>query len=414
MHSVAQEDVLPFQLASANIPGNGIRHLLLNRKTGFPMPAASLYEVNLAQRSGSYNTCRTALYNLAYLYSWAFGKGIDLDELLLLGRGLSRPHIRSFAAWLRNRNKTDSGQIALSKRTSINAKLQSCSAACVWFINQFATSPGISHREIETQILANSQKKAWTEAKLKSPRNNLAPDLTEQEISEIEAFLNPENHHRETNKDLAFRDYLFWRMAIEFGMRLGEILAMRISDCPSRNAPYFRIVRIEERGEHYHDPREKPPRPKTLSRDLGFLFDNTRFPHLVSNYITEHRLPWIWRHGKRVRKLILPHNFLITAQNGAPLSIRSAHRIAKDIREGTGINFYWHIARHAFFNRAYSEIATITNREEYRAKFDDLIWWGGWSNPDSLNQYIRRARADRARTPLRILQNGARKWIALN
>lgn len=413
MHSGLQGDVLPFQLASVNVLGKGIRHLLINRKNGLPMPAASLFEVNLSQRSGSYNTCRTALYDLAYLYSWASETGIDLDKLLLLGLGLSRPNIRSFTAWLRNRNKTDSGFIPLSKRNSINAKLNSCSVACVWFINQFATSQSVTHREIETQMLVKSQKQAWNEAKLKSFKSNVAPDLTDQEISAIEVFLNPDNRHRTISKDLAFRDYLFWRMAIEFGMRMGEILAMRTSDCPSLNAPYFRIIRIEERGVSYHDPRRKPPRPKTRSRDLGFLFHNTRFPYLVSNYITEHRLPWITRNGRRVRKLILPHNFLITTQNGTPLSIRTAHSIAHDIREATGINFYWHIARHAFFNRAYSDLSSIKDREKYRAKFDDLVWWGGWSNPDSLNQYICRARADRARNPLRDFQNGAREWIAL-
>jgi integrase len=414
MHPENSKKLLPYQLISTRLSGWGIRHFLINRKTNIPAPAASLYEVNLSQSSDSYNTPKTALYNIAFLYSWAIDQDIDLDQLLLCGRGLSRPQIRSFVGWLRRRAKTHGGGMPLSKRRSINAKLTACATACVWFINQFANRSGLDFGSAEIELMAQSQARAWSDAKLKSPKNGVAPDLSESEIATIEAFLNPYNHRRPISNDLAFRDYLIWRMAIEFGMRLGEILAMRTSDCPTRNAPYFRVVRIEERGENYHDPRKEPPRPKTLSRDLGFLYQQTRFPSLASNYITEHRLPWISHKGKRIRKLILSHEFLITNNRGHPLSIRSAEKIAKDIREGTGIDFHWHLARHAFFNRAYSDIAGIEHQDTYQAKFDDLVWWGGWSDPTSMAQYIRRARAERARAPLKLLQNGSKIWTALN
>lgn len=414
MHPERSQELLPYRLISTRLPGFGHRHLLINRKTNTPTPAASLYEINLSQSTESYNTVHTALYNLAYLYSWAAYQNVDIDHLLLCGQGLSRPQIRSFAAWLRNRSKTSSGSISRSKRQSINAKLTACSTACVWFINQFAKASNSSTYNVEVELKAQSQARAWKEAKLKSPKNNGAPDLLEREIESIEAFLNPENKNRLINRDLAYRDYLIWRMAIEFGMRLGEILAMRTFECPTRNAQYFRIVRIEEREEDYFDPRNKPPRPKTLSRDLGFLFENTRFPALVSNYITEHRLPWIQRNGKRMRKLKLPHAFLITSQAGAPLSIRSAHSIAKDIRKGTGVDFHWHLARHAFFNRMYEDIAGIENRSEYQAKLDDLILWGGWSNEASIEKYTKNARMNRVRAPFKLLNSGAKLWTAIN
>lgn len=59
---------------------------------------------------------------------------------------------------------------------------------------------------------------------------------------------------------------------IELGLRIGEVLALRLEDCPARIRPTFKIIRIEER-EGSRDPRSKrPARPKTLGRELSPSF----------------------------------------------------------------------------------------------------------------------------------------------
>jgi integrase len=393
----------------------GERFLLVDRETESPFRAASVYESHLIHKYDSPNTRQDHLRGFLYLYTWAMDKDIKLENQLLRGEGLTQAQIRSFAAWLRNDRMQDNGVVPFQKRRTINVILINCSTICRWFITQFARpeSENNHRRVIDVQILTDVQKRMWKEAMSKVRQQSVAADLSDEEIGEIENFLRPRNR-QSVGVDIATRDYLLWRMAIEFGMRLGEILAMRIVDCPRRDSPYFRIVRIEERGPEYIDPRKQAPRPKTLSRDLGFNLSNTVFPGLVSEYISSHRYITVIHKGRKIKKFLLPYNFLFISRRGDPLSVRSADDIAKKIKDGTGVDFHWHLARHAFFNRAYAALAEIEDREEYQLKLSDLVVWGGWSDPQSLDIYSRRARQERAKKSLHLWQRGGDEWNALN
>ncbi len=378
------------------------------------MQAASLYEAHLVLKTDSSNTRDREMTSFGVMYTWAEDTRVDLDQLLLAGQALTSAQIRSFAAWLRSSKAQANGVITQRKRRSLNLQIATCAAICSWFVEQFA-SPGTNptQRAADVARLVASQQRSWKEVRTKVRSDPTAPDLTEAEIATIEQFLKPATRAATVGAAVATRDYLMWRMAIEFGMRKSEILAMRMIDCPTRAAPYFKVVRIEERGDEYRDPRKDPPRPKTLSRDLGFIIDATVFPRLVSEYVTTHRFKLVERHGKKVKQFLLPHDFLIIAKNGEPMSISAASDVARAVTAGTGIKFHWHLARHAFFNRAYAAVADIQDRNEYNVKLADLIHWGGWSSDKSLDIYTRRARADRARHTLRLWQNEGSRWTAL-
>ncbi len=403
-----------FQIVSFKTSRAGIHHMLLDRDTQLPLPAASIYEAHLVNKTDSHNSRYQELNNLSQLYAFGLNNKLDIERLLLCGQGLTTPQIRAFAAWIKTGRTPSNGIIPMSKRRSINAIFTACSIICCWFIRQFAKPLEEKRKQvINVELLVQAQKAAWKEVRIKVRKDPEAPDLTEQEIATIEQFLRPENRSRVVGEARATRDYLFWRMAIEFGMRKGEILAMRLSDCPARNTPYFRIIRIEERGLSYNDPRSNPPRPKTLSRDLGFIIPNTVFPGLVSAYVSSHRYKWVKRNCKKIKNFILPHKFLIVADNGAPLSLRAADDIARAIKIGTGIDFNWHLARHAFFNRAYAGVASVADRTQQQIKLTDLQHWGGWESEKSLEMYTRRVRADRARHALTTWQQGGGAWTAL-
>ena len=404
-----------FQVSVVVVPGVGVRHVLSERETHLPKPAASLYEAHLALKTDSHNTRVRELFTFASLYAWADAAKIDLDQVLLTGQGLTAPQVRAFAAWLRKPHAQANGVIPLVKRSTINAVFRSTSVICRWFIKQFASPPSgnQARRAIEIEMLLEAQKSAWKDVLIKVRKRSAAPDLADQEVAAIEQFLRPEKRSKAVGESIAWRDYLMWRMAIEFGMRKSEILAMRLSDCPTRAAPYFKIVRIEERGESYVDPRSNPPRPKTLSRDLGLLFDHTVFPKLVAEYVSAYRYTMVKVNGRRQRKFLLSHDFLIIAESGEPLSQAAAADVARAIKKGTGVDFNWHLARHAFFNRAYEGVTGAASKEAREAKIEDLVYWGGWESPRSLEIYTKRARTQRARQALMVWQQGGNQWTAL-
>jgi integrase len=379
------------------------------------MRAAALYEAHLAQKTDSHNTRGAEMAYFASLYGWAKSSGADLENMLLAGEGLTPPQVRSFAAWIRAPRAQANGVIPLKKRRSINAVFRSCSAICAWFIAQFSnpSSSNKAQRSLDVERLIEAQKRAWKSVLIKVRKDPAAPDMLDEEIAAIEQFLKPNNRSSAVGERIAYRDYLMWRMAIELGLRKGEILAMRTSDCPTRNAPYFKIERIEERGSDYADPRPNPPRPKTLSRDLGLLLDSTVFPKLVSDYVSAYRYKMVVINGKKQKRFLLQHKFLIVAQNGEPLSLRAADDVAKAIKCGTGVDFNWHLARHSFFNRAYAAVAGAEDEDARTTQIADIVHWGGWESAKSLEVYSRRARAERARHALMIWREGENQWNAL-
>lgn len=149
-----------YQVSVALIPGVGVRHVLSDRETHLPRPAASLYEAHLALKTDSHNTRATELTFLASMYAWAHAAKVDLDQTLLTGQGLTAPQIRAFAAWIRKPRAQANGVIPLEKRRSINAAFRAASVVCTWFIKQFASPPSGSNaqRAIEIEMLVEAQK----------------------------------------------------------------------------------------------------------------------------------------------------------------------------------------------------------------------------------------------------------------
>lgn len=405
--------VVPFKTALGEEP----RHMLINKINMEPSISASIYEIHLEQRCRSYKTVKKKLTNLSYLYTWFNRIGEDIDKVLLGGSGLEDRQIRAFLSWLKDHFSVDGSQINKATRGYINGIIYDCSTIADWFIELCydRSGAGTASWALGLEALKKHQKSAWTRKRYKTKGIKEAPDLTDEQIASVETFLKSEvtaSHGKE--KDISVRNYLIWRMVIELGLRIGEVLALRLQDRPSRGRPYFSIVRIDEREPDLHDPRSSPPRPKTLSRDLGFLFDNTAFPNLVNDYISEHRYISSEKNGKAFKKFNLPHVFLIIASNGNPLSESAASDIATKISNALGFNFHWHLARHAFFNRAYYAATQAATDTSLEIKLDDLVWWGGWEDENSLNHYSARVRADRARYALSMFQQNSRNWGALS
>ena len=418
-------DTSPLGIRISRIMLEGkVRFVIQDRETLQPLMALSIYEAYLSKKHSSHNTVHTSLQKLSFLVTWARQSNIDIDTILLSGEMIEPRQVNAFGAWLSQRGKLQSdGSI---KPIIINAILGATSRAFRWFADQYNTAFNCrgSEREIHIQVYKEAIKKRFSDQCLKVRKKTSADDLTEEDISKIEQFLKPENRLKKSpglSEAQALRDYLIWRLVIEFGLREGEILALRLEDCPHQQHNYIKIVRIEERGSDYSDPRGVyAPRPKTLTRELGFILKNSPIKKLINDYITKHRRRKVLEHGRRTFKFIMDiPAFLILSHRhdkGVPLSQSSLLDIAAEIREGTGIEyFHWHIGRHAFFNRAYASIVDLKEKdsEMHKDRLSDLIYWGGWESEKSLQLYINRARRERAQMALCFYQTEQTEWEAL-
>jgi len=403
--------------------GNKVRFVMQDSQTLEPLIALSIYEAYLSKKHNSHNTVYNILYKISFIIAWGKRSNINIEKILLSGEMIEPRQVNSFGAWLTQRGKSQ-GRTNINTKT-INQILASTSQLFRWFADQYVSlSCQASEREIHLNMYKNAINERFSDQQLKVRKKAKADDLTEEEISKIEQYLKPENRLKNKSKlseAQALRDYLIWRLVIEFGLREGEVLALRLEDCPHQHQNYIKIVRIEERGANYVDPRGvHAPRPKTLSRELGFILKNSPIPKLISDYTTKHRRRKVKEHGKKVFKHIIdmPAFLILSHQHdkGIPLSTSSIQDLAADIRKGSGVeNFHWHLGRHAFFNRAYASIIDFKEKDsELRAdRLRDLVYWGGWESEQSLQIYINRARSQRAQTTLCFYQKETSEWEAL-
>jgi len=383
-----------------------VRFTIQDRESLTPYISASIYEAALSKQHHSHNSIFDAIQKLSYVFEWAKLHKVNLDEVFLTGATLSEQQINSFSNWLDERTVKETDNRILDK--TINSIIDRTSQATRWFIDQYLVIPAAP---FEREILISQYKEQVAERFSKKIRKVInkkaAGDLTDEEISMIDQLLEPETrikNNKKIHRAQAIRDYLIFRLIYEFGLRQSEVLALRLDDCPHHHQKVVKIVRIEERGKDYSDPRGAySPRPKTLSRDLGFLHDNSRIIELINDYITKYRFRNISEHGQTKKRVILDRPaFLILSHKhnaGKPLSISSMQNIANKIRDETGIvNFHWHLLRHAFFNRRYSEAMKMKKAdvEKYKNSIRDIVYWGGWEDENSLQMYIQKARRDQA------------------
>jgi len=403
--------------------GSKVRFLVQDRKTLKPLLSLSIYEAYLSTKSSSHNSVYDTIQPLNYLVTWSGLTKIDLDSILLSGEMLSPSEVNSFAAWVKQRNR-QRGDGALAPET-INRILNRASMLFRWFAEQYATFDGrASEREVKLKMYKEAIKDRFSDKHIRTRKKKVADDLSEEEILTINSFLHPEQRMKQApmvSAAQAIRDYLFWRLVIEFGLREGEVLSLRLEDCPHRGQNHIKVVRTDERGKDYIDPRGiYAPSPKTLSRELGFIFKNSPIPKLISDYTTKYRRRRVKKHGRSVFQVVLDDPaFLILSHKhdkGTPLSVSSIQDLAKTIREETNVShFHWHLGRHAFFNRAYASVVDFkdSDSETYKDRLRDLVYWGGWEDEGSLQLYINRARRERAKTALSLYQEGVSSWEAL-
>ena len=380
------------------------RFIVTNRVTGSPSICLSLFEHEQSIKGDSSNSTFKRLTQLAYFYTWADMEDIPLDTYLLNGNGVTEAQIRKFTHWLRER-KGRRGE--LLKPQSFNSILDQCSRFCIWCGKWEANRPSGRNAGQINHLADQAIKLTWSNKKVRARPQKSAPDIEENEISLIQMYFQPKAAVlRGVSPEQAHRDYLIWRLSIEMGLRISEILALRLKDCPARDKNYISIVRIEDRGIGYSDPRKGyAPRPKTLTRDLGFVIEGSPLPRLIQEYISKYRYKKLQAGGKQ---FLMEHDFLILALNtGAPLSVSTAEYIAEKVSNNSAVHsFHWHLSRHAFFNRAYSAVAAN------QSHLNDLVYYGGWSDANSLNIYIQRAIRNRAIQTISIWQQG-NKWETL-
>lgn len=374
------------------------RFVVYHRYSGNAPMCTSLYEAYLfSRRKPKKGTSGLILQHLIFLYAWAELVNFNLERELLAGSGLQLPEISLFTNWLRNRSREDRG---LSDGYIAHI-IRDCKIFVVWFVKRYVAAKEHEALNITIHQTALAHHKAWADFELNVKTDLMAEDISDEDYEVIESYFRRGNSLLQNMQGADLRNYIIWRLTWEFGLRIGEVLALRLQDLQlNRNPPYLSIVNLEDRGWKELDPRSPyQPKVKTLSRELGFIFSDTSLLDLLEAYVTKSRYRDFVRNGKTGKSAFLDHDYLLILHNGSglPLSGSAAQKISASVAFETGTKFKWHLVRHAFFNRRYTEASAISDNTHL---MNNLVYWGGWRSEESLKRYSRRAIRDIARCGL--------------
>jgi len=396
--SLLRSYFIPVELSYRRIPAfdrlGRARYQLTHRTTLKPSIAGGLYESALSIKFDSQSTIYHRLGGLSYLLTWAGFAEQDVEHCLLAGKPLSLTQVNSFAFWLEERFANE-GILSRTKRRTFNGIIDATRLAERWFLNFGHHCVNPTERALEIERLVSGQSVPWEQVKRRGIGPEEAADLSDENLAAVEKLLcTAANAPTASHSDQ--RTYLIWRLIWEYGLRIGEVLALRIQDCPRNAGDPLHIVRID--GRDHVDPRGVyAPRPKTRGRSLGTIISPSAFPYLIWTYVATNRHTWKKMSNGCFRKTpLVPHPYLLVNKNGNPLSRGTVNKAAKKIAKEIDTPFRWHLVRHAFFNRAYTDITNISDVTDRVTRMDDLVYWGGWSDPNSLSIYSKRARRLRA------------------
>lgn len=383
------------------------RCMLVHVESERPSISVSVYEANYAKSSDRYKgTINTVLHHVAYLFTWAEKNLTDLEARLLGGYGLNLIDIKRFSGWLEKNIQSNAEGVQIPSYP--RKIMSSCKDFVIWFVWSFAP---ITAKELganyDIHELIKAHKLCWIRNMSGSDSDPIAPDITDTQLGTADSYLKTRMVGSDDEVSCGIRNYLIYRLVKAFGLRIGEALALRLSDISlSGSNPSIEIKRIDERGAAYEDPRSPyHPKVKTRSRLLYFDPRDKDLLSLLEVYISVHRVQKKIVGERKVLSIFLAHDFLFIEHgvgNAArPLSCSAATRIASSISQAVGFKFHWHLLRHSTFNRLYEAASKIKNNS---TEIDHLVYMGGWSSPESLRLYARRA----------IRENALRKLSEIN
>jgi integrase len=357
---------------------------LVETATWFPVRVATRWAVRYQRYRVQSSTLTNNLRVLARVYRWAHeAGGIELDSRLTRGDLLRNREIESLVNTLRT--KTDGHCLDTG---AFDHHLAVVEDFLKWSLDsENRGGDGVLTLEqlaAERGRIENLFRSLRIGAR---PSERIEP-LEEADVQAIRRAIGP---NRAPDGELSFptifsahtrlRNWLMFEVALELGIRRGELLKLRLDSLPRGSDDGIRILR---RPDDPHDSRVREPAVKTAERAIPA---SRELLSAVRAYVT-YRPP--------LGRISGNSPYLFVTRHGRPVSLDTADDIIAAIGRCRGVTpLSCHRLRHTWAERMADVLADQPNG------MDRLIYLGGWTNPLSARHYIQRALAKQAKQTLR-------------
>jgi integrase len=318
------------------------------------------------------------------VYRWTQeAAGFDLDDRLTGGRTLQNREIESLARSFRGNTSAqelDTG--AFDQHLAIvedflkwsldNENRGGRRSLDLAQLAQERNRIGLILRSLRSGAHASDRIEPLEEAEIRVIRNSIGPRRDAQGILSF-----PEVFSAHTR----LRNWLMFEMALELGIRRGELLKLRLDSLPRGSDDGIRVLR---RPDDPHDSRSKEPAVKTAERVIPA---SRNLLTAIRAYLT---------YPRPLGRVSGRSPYLFVARSGSPVSMDTADDVIAAIGKHSGVSpLSWHRLRHTWAERMAEAFARQPNG------MDRLVYLGGWTNPHSATRYIQRALARQAKEAVR-------------
>ncbi len=379
-------------------PSGDLLPLLLD-SDGMPIPAPN--EFVLSRRYLSPNTLIRNLNELSGLYEWLEKESIDLDSRIKSKQLFNEAEVKGgLVEYLRRSHEKRRKVIKMTiAATNFNQRLTTVRQYLMWYIDVVIGSVAYSSNAYQ-QILDNKERLGgFLETSFinsppsnRSQRKGLNPNETESLIY----LLNPETGNGfGRSPTIQHRNYILVMIMLYYGLRVGELLSLRVEDI---QIGAISSIRVERRPPDVMDTRK--PRPQIKRNGRVLAIDDPVFARNLDLYITE------WRELFE-EKSVKETDYLILSDEGKPLSQSSITQLFQLLRNKFPNELPKHLTgkalRHTFSSEMEKTLRQAGMEEDKRRQA--LAYLRGDSSLSSQDVYIAQEVEEQARIALQKYQH---------
>jgi hypothetical protein len=391
----SDSDQMLFRVRVTKMTGGERLPLVVDHR-GLPVPGPNQWSLFIRRPQVQQNTLIEELRTLAHVYDWATRRGLDLDERLASGNGLSPAeltalyqnlrYVRPFGRKAAARRLTDVADVQVVSGKTHAARVGWAREYLIWGLERALYRLDVGDLRVR-EIRERCERVRRAAIDFQRPASDGAAKrigLDRDKRSRLLEIINPQYPHNPFQRTVRFRNWVLIVLLLTFGFRRGEGLKIYVSDAnvKGRN-PSLTICR---RPGDIHDTRANEPAVKTLGRKVPL---STEMAQMLNTFIMHHRPQFPGAD-------MSPFLFFSTAGN--PLGLRSVNaileRIVQRFPEFSGI-LTPHVLRYTY-NDMLTESAAIAgiDAETFKVTRNYL---NGWSlHSDQGDLYARRAIEERA------------------
>ncbi|QMI44674.1 site-specific integrase [Burkholderia sp. MBR-1] len=346
-----------------------------------PIAWINLYLLKHLRRRLSFNSLLKVTRILGFLHAWSLRQTFSLRERLESGNGLTESEIEgSLCSWLRRNFRTaDEVRSLVVVPSSIKFRLDVVWHFVSWHFDAAISARPVGSSEIrDIRTKQTACKKIFADAaKGRGQSSEHAKPLLDPEKRRLLAICEVDSPENPWKKPYRIRNRLIVHLMLALGLRRGELLKLRVSDCHLTRA--IPEIRVERSPDDDDDPRINEPQVKTESRQLPC---DRRLARELHQFICVTR---------RSTRLSDRMPFLFQSRSGLPLSLNRLNGIIGQI----GLRHPEFAALHPHCLR--STCATDFKETARRAGIsesdldEDMKTFFGWRSDKSIAPYVEEA-----------------------